>query len=76
MDGGFWHCTGCMNQDHPQEKEVQKSKMVGWGGPINSCVKKGVKSKREKERYIHLNAEFQTIARRVKKAFSMISAKK
>ena len=28
-----------------------------------------VKSKREKERYTHLNAEFQTIARRDKKAF-------
>ena len=28
-----------------------------------------VKSKREKERYTHLNAEFQRIARRVKKAF-------
>ena len=27
------------------------------------------KGKREKERYIHLNAEFQRIARRVKKAF-------
>ena len=27
------------------------------------------KSKREKERYIHLNAEFQSIARREKKAF-------
>ena len=28
-----------------------------------------VKSKREKERYAHLNAEFQRIARRKKKAF-------
>ena len=28
-----------------------------------------VRSKREKERYIHLNAEFQRIARRDKKAF-------
>ena len=28
-----------------------------------------VKSKREKERYTHLNAEFQRIARRDKKAF-------
>ena len=30
---------------------------------------KGSKSKREKERYTHLNAEFQRIARRDKKAF-------
>ena len=35
-----------------------------------------VKSKGEKERYKHLNAEFQTIARRDKKAFSVIDAKK
>ena len=30
---------------------------------------KGSKSKREKERYTHLNAEFQRTARRNKKAF-------
>ena len=31
--------------------------------------KRGVKGKGEKERYTHLNAEFQRIARRDKKAF-------
>ena len=35
-----------------------------------------VKSKGEKERYKHLNAEFQRIARRDKKAFSAINTKK
>ena len=34
------------------------------------------KSKGEKERYTHLNAEFQRIARKDKKALSMIRAKK
>ena len=34
------------------------------------------KSKGEKERYRHLNAEFQRIARRDKEAFSAINAKK
>ena len=34
------------------------------------------KSKGVKERYIHLNAEFQRIARRDKKAFLVINAKK
>ena len=34
------------------------------------------KSKGEKEKYTHLNAEFQRIARRDKKPSSMISAKK
>ena len=69
MDRGSWHCTGDRNQDHPQEKEMQKSKMAVWGGLTNSCEKRDVKSKGEKERYTHLNAEFQRIARRDKKAF-------
>ena len=34
------------------------------------------KSKEEKERYTHLNAEFQRIARRERKPSSMINAKK
>ena len=65
MDGGSWHYTGDRDQHHPQEKEMQKSKMAGWGGLTNSCEKK----RSEKERYSHLNAEFQRIARRDKKAF-------
>ena len=39
------------------------------GGLTNSCDRREVKSKGEKERYKHLNAEFQRIARRDKKAF-------
>ena len=42
--------------------------MVVWGGLTNSWEKKRSK-KGEKERYTHLNAEFQRIARRDKKAF-------
>ena len=38
--------------------------MAVWGGLTNSCEKR-----REKERYKHLNAEFQRIARRDQKAF-------
>ena len=38
--------------------------------PLQTAEKRReAKGKREKERYIHLNAEFQRIARRVKKAF-------
>ena len=39
--------------------------MAVWGGLTNSCEKK----RGEKERYKHLNAEFQRIARRDKEAF-------
>ena len=48
---------------------MQESKRAVWGGLTNSCEKKRGKSKGEKERYKHLNAEFQRIATRVKKAF-------
>ena len=40
MDGGSWHYTGGRDQDHPQEKEMQKGKMAVWGGLTNSQEKK------------------------------------
>ena len=43
--------------------------MAGWGGLTNSCEKKRSQKQRRKGRYTHLNAEFQRIARRDKKAF-------
>ena len=39
MGRGSWHCTGDRDQDHPQEKEMQKSKMSVWRGLTNSCQK-------------------------------------
>ena len=59
----LWHCTGGSDQDHPQEKEMQKGKMVEEA--LQIAVKtREVKSKGEKERYTYLKAEFQRIARR------------
>ena len=69
-------CTGGRDQDHLQGKEMQKRKMAVWGGLTNSYERREVKSKGEKERYKHLNAEFQRIARRDKKPSSAINAKK
>ena len=43
--------------------------MAVWGGLTNSCEKKRSEKQRRKERYKLLNAEFQRIARRDKKAF-------
>ena len=43
----------------PMEKKCKKSKMAVWGGLTNSCEKKGSEKQRKKERYKHLNAEFQ-----------------
>ena len=64
--------TGDREQDHPQEKEMQKSKKAKWLSEeaLKIAVKRReAKSKGEKERYTHLNAEFQRITRRDKKAF-------
>ena len=53
----------------PMEKKCKKAKWTS-GEALQIAVKRTeVKNKGEKERYIHLNAEFQRIARRDKKAF-------
>ena len=60
----------------PMEKQRKKAKWLS-GEALQIAVKRReVKSKGRKERYKHLNAEFQRIARGDKKAFSVISAKK
>ena len=76
MDGGLWHCSGGSDQDHPQAKEMQKGKWLSEEILQTAEKRREAKGKREKERYIHLNAEFQRIARRDEKIFLMISAKK
>ena len=43
----LWHCTGGRDQDHPQEKEIQKGKMVVWGGLTNSCEKRSDRQRRK-----------------------------
>ena len=48
---------------------MQKSKMAVQGGLQIPVKRREAKSKGEKERYKHLNAEFQRIARRDKKVF-------
>ena len=51
------------------EKKCKKAKWLS-GEALQIAVKRReAKSKGEKERYKHLNAEFQRIARRDKKAF-------
>ena len=53
----------------PKEKKCKKAKWLS-GEDLQIAVKRReVKEKGEKERYKHLNAEFQRIARRDKKAF-------
>ena len=60
----------------PWEKNAKKAKWLSEKALQIAVKRREAKSKREKERYTHLNAEFQRIARRDKKAFLMINAKK
>ena len=60
----------------PMEKKCKTAKWLS-GEALQIAVKKReAKRKGEKERYKHLNAEFQRIARRDKKAFLSSNAKK
>ena len=52
-----------------QKKKWKKAKWLSEEALQIAVKRREVKSKGEKERYIHLNAEFQRIARRDKKAF-------
>ena len=53
----------------PMEKKCKKAKWLSGQALQISVKRREAKSKGEKERYKHLNAEFQRIARRDKKAF-------
>ena len=58
----------------PKKKKCKKAKWLSEEALQTARKRREAKSKGEKERYTHLNAEFQRIARRDKKA--VISAKK
>ena len=53
----------------PKEKKLKKAKWLSEEALQIAVKRREVKSKGEKERYTHLNAEFQRIARRHKKFF-------
>ena len=53
----------------PMEKKCKKAKWLSGEALQIAVTRREAKSKGEKERYKHLNVEFQRIARRDKKAF-------
>ena len=53
----------------PKKKKCKKAKWLSEEALQIALRRREAKSKGEKERYTHLNAEFQRIARRDKKAF-------
>ena len=70
------HHTGVRDQDHPQEKEMQKGKMTAMEALQTAEKRREGKGKGENERYTHFNAEFQRIAGEIRKPSSVISANK
>ena len=74
MPDELWMEVGDIVQDTgiktiPMEKKCKKAKWLSGEG-LQIDVERGeTTNKGEKERYKHLNAEFQRIARRDKKAF-------
>ena len=54
---------------NPKKKECKKAKWLSEEALQIAVKRREAKSKGEKERYTHLNAQFQRIVRRDKKAF-------
>ena len=53
----------------PEKKKCRKAKWLSEEALQITMNRRETKGKEEEERYIHLNTEFQSIARRNKKAF-------
>ena len=60
----------------PKKKKCKKAKWLAEEALQITVKRREVKGKGEKERYTHLSAEFQRIARRNKKTFLSDNAKK
>ena len=60
----------------PGKRNAKKAKWLSEEALQVAVNRREVKSKEEKERYKHLNAEFQRIARKIRKPSSVINGKK
>ena len=74
MPDELWMEVHCIVQETgiktiPKKKKCKKAKWLSEEALQIAVKRREVKSKGEKERYTHLKAEFQRIARRDKKAF-------
>ena len=73
MDRGSWQETGI--KTIPKKKKCKKEKWLSEEALEIAEKRREAKGKRKKERYTHLKAEFQRIARRAKKAFLSVQCK-
>ena len=69
MDRVLGHCTGGSDQGHLKKKKYKKAKWLSEEGLQTTEKRREAKGKGKNERYAHLNAELQRIARRNKKVF-------
>ena len=69
MDGGSYTVQEAVIKTIPKKKKCKKAKWLSEEALQIAMIRRDVKGKGEKERYTHLNSEFQRIARRNKKAF-------
>ena len=69
MDGVHDIVQEAVNKTIPKKRNAKKTKWLSEEALQTAVKRREAKSKGEKERYIHLNSEFQRIARRDKKAF-------
>ena len=69
MNRGPWHCIRSSDQNHPQEKEMQKGKMAFWGGLINIWEKKRQERQRRKGKIYPFECRVPKNSKRDKKAF-------
>ena len=60
----------------PKKEKCKKAKWLSEEALQIAMKRRDTKGKGEKERYTHLNAEFQGIARDIRKPYSVIIAKK
>ena len=60
----------------PRKRNAEKAKRLSEEALRRAMKRREVKSKGEKERYTHLNAEFQRMGRQIRKPSSEINAKK
>ena len=69
MDGGLQHVQEAVTKTIPKKKKCKKAKWFSEEALQIAEKRREAKGKGDRERYTQMNAEFQRIARRDKKAF-------
>ena len=75
MDAGSGHCTGDRDQDHLQEKKCKKAKWL-CEEALQIAVKRREKQKRKEKKYPFECRVQKNSKERLRKPYSVISAKK